>query len=116
MTEEVKHFIEENINLIELSKWEEVYEKDFPDGFTEILLESGINPLYQGLDYIPKHFLSYSKIGKFIIPNNITSIGDFAFYECDSLTHIRIPDSVTSIGDCVFSGCYNLQYNEKKTD
>ena len=35
----------------------------------------------------------------------VTSIGDRAFYWCDSLTSITIPDSVTSIGDEAFSNC-----------
>ena len=43
-----------------------------------------------------------------IIPNNVTSIGDWAFYGCDGLTSIEIPNSVTSIGDNAFSGCSGL--------
>lgn len=43
------------------------------------------------------------------IPDEVTSIGDGAFYECTSLTAVKIPDSVTSIGSCAFSGCTNLQ-------
>ena len=38
----------------------------------------------------------------------MTSIGDYAFYYCYSLTSITIPDSVTSIGYYAFSGCSNL--------
>ena len=34
-----------------------------------------------------------------IIPDSVTSIGDWAFFCCSSLTSVTIPDSVTSIGD-----------------
>ena len=44
----------------------------------------------------------------FTIPDSVTSIGDYAFYVCSSLTSITIPDSVTSIGDSAFSGCSSL--------
>ena len=42
------------------------------------------------------------------IPNSVTSIGDWAFRDCYSLTSITIPDSVTSIGDSAFFGCDSL--------
>ena len=45
---------------------------------------------------------------KTIIPNNITSIGENAFYYCDGLTSVTIPNSVTSIGENAFYNCYRL--------
>ncbi len=39
------------------------------------------------------------------IPNSVTSIGDYAFAYCDSLTSVTIPDSVTSIGEYAFFAC-----------
>ncbi|MBQ2906748.1 MAG: leucine-rich repeat domain-containing protein [Bacteroidales bacterium] len=42
------------------------------------------------------------------IPNSVTSIGNYAFSDCSGLTSIEIPNSVTSIGDMAFSYCYNL--------
>jgi hypothetical protein len=38
----------------------------------------------------------------------VTSIGEYAFYDCKALTSITIPDSVTSIGEWAFSWCYEL--------
>ena len=45
----------------------------------------------------------------YIIPNSVKSIGDEAFYGCESLQSITIPNSVTSIGDGAFYGCESLQ-------
>ena len=42
------------------------------------------------------------------IPNTVTSIGDGAFDNCESLTSVAIPDSVTSIGSGAFYDCTNL--------
>ena len=44
----------------------------------------------------------------YAIPNGVTSIGYWAFYDCYSLTSITIPDSVTSIGTMAFEDCSSL--------
>ncbi|MGI6493366.1 MAG: leucine-rich repeat protein [Candidatus Methanomethylophilaceae archaeon] len=46
--------------------------------------------------------------GGVVIPDSVTSIGDFAFYKCTGLTSVTIPDSVISIGDYAFYNCTGL--------
>ncbi len=43
-----------------------------------------------------------------IAGKSVTSIGDSAFYDCETLTSIEIPDSVTSIGEWAFRACKSL--------
>ena len=42
------------------------------------------------------------------ISNGVISIGNQTFYRCSGLTSIDIPDSVTSIGSSAFTYCYSL--------
>ena len=46
---------------------------------------------------------TYPTATKVVMPEGVTSIGDWAFKNCTSLTSVTIPDSVTSIGDWAFS-------------
>lgn len=50
------------------------------------------------------------KIDKsYVIPESVTSIGENAFYDCESLTSITISDNVTNIGDAAFFRCPFLE-------
>ncbi len=65
-----------------------------------------------------KNFTSYSSyapwysyrssITSVIIPNSVTTIGNYAFYGCSELTTVTIPNSITTIGEDAFSGCSSL--------
>ena len=45
---------------------------------------------------------------EYIIPNSVTSIGDYAFFDCSGLTSVTIPISVTYIGYHAFGRCGGL--------
>jgi hypothetical protein len=42
------------------------------------------------------------------IPNSVTNIGVYAFFNCGNLTSVTIGNGVTSIGYSAFDYCYNL--------
>ena len=46
--------------------------------------------------------------GVITFDGDVTAIGDYAFYGCNSLTSVTIPDSVTSIGNRAFYNCISL--------
>ena len=46
-----------------------------------------------------------SNIKKVVIEDGVTTIGDYAFYDCHALPEVTIPDSVTAIGKAAFGSC-----------
>lgn len=53
-------------------------------------------------------FLNGEEIIDLLIPNDVTTIGSFAFVDCTNIASIFIPNSVISIGQHAFSGCIGL--------
>lgn len=76
--------------------------------FTEMLLDVGVDPL-KYMTKVPENYLAYSSISDYTIPNNITHIGESAFYECENLQSIKLPDDLIEIGASSFNGCSELE-------
>ena len=82
-------------------------------GLTNITVDSD-NPYYTsegGILYnkAKTEILQYpSASGAITIPAGVTSIGEYAFYNCTGLTSVTIPAGVTSIGGSAFAGCTSL--------
>ena len=81
-------------------------------GLTSIVVDSG-NSIYdssEGCNAIIETATNTLIAGckNTIIPNSVTTIGDYAFYNCRGLTSIEIPNSVTTIGGCAFYNCTGL--------
>ena len=56
-----------------------------------------------------KHLLvNGTEITELVIPDSVTSIGEYAFSNCTSLTSVTIGNGVTSIGYKAFYWCYSL--------
>lgn len=114
MDEQLKKFIEENINLIEKNtkeSWGEIYKNiyyEYTGEFTQIMLEAGIDPA-DVLGYIPVNYLNRCNIQNYEIPHIVTDIGDYAFCYCSNLTDIEIPNSIIKIGYCSFAYCRSLE-------
>lgn len=77
---------------------------------TSVLYASGVDPL-KYVEQVPLCFLAESQciLGDFIIPNNIWSIGSFAFDNCDNLQSVNISGGVTVIGPFAFAECKRME-------
>ena len=57
----------------------------------------------------PYSYVAYlTRLKSVSIPNTVTTIGNYAFSNCEGLVGITIPNSVTSIGSSAFSNCRGL--------
>ena len=79
----------------------------------EKYINSGINKLcfqkfYSGYKIVRKLYKNDIEQTNLIIPNTVTTIPEYTFYGCTSLTSITIPNSVTSIGNAAFCHCEYL--------
>ena len=62
------------------------------------------NPIFLSHNF----YINNVEIKDLVIQKSATSIGNYAFHDCESLTSITIPNSVTSIGVLAFANCPNV--------
>ena len=60
------------------------------------------------LGYAHNLYLNGELVTDLVIPDSVTSISDYAFYRCTSLTSVTIGNGVTWIGKEAFQGCKSL--------
>jgi hypothetical protein len=63
-----------------------------------------VNPFY----YATNLYVNDELVTELVIPDTVTVIKPYAFYDCESLVSIKIPTSLTAIGKEVFRKCDNL--------
>ena len=54
-------------------------------------------------------YANRAMISRVVLPSGLTSIGNYAFYECTKLASVTIPGSVTAIGSSAFQKCSALK-------
>jgi len=52
--------------------------------------------------------VSVTPLTTIMLPNSLTSIGDYAFYLCTNIKSIFIGNSISNIGEYAFEGCLGL--------
>ncbi len=83
-------------------------------GILEVKLASGNThfALYDNIIYdynmTKVVFCPSGRTEKVVIPNNVTEIGDYAFYMCDELKEYEFPTTLKRIGVKAFAQCYHL--------
>ena len=78
------------------------YTIDEMRGVRNVIIPDGVTSIGD------RAFEDCNSLMSIVIPDSVTSIGDYAFYGCSSLTSIVIPDGVTSIDDFAFEYCHSL--------
>ena len=83
------------------------YEKTEYDGLSQVT----VNPVpdtYYSSDFMKNMIQRDSSFTTFNFPDGITSIGNYAFANCQYLTLTSLPSGITSIGDYAFYYCTKI--------
>ena len=58
---------------------------------------------------IPNYICAYlQELTEINIPNSVTTIGKYAFYNCTSMNSVTFGNSINTIGEYAFSGCESI--------
>ena len=70
---------------------------------------TGEGPMKDFTMYASAEWGNKALIKSVVIEEGVTTIGDYAFYNCASLTTIQLPSTLTKIGVSAFMNCAQLQ-------
>lgn len=90
---------------------EEVYYKGTIEDWCNITFKySSSNPLYKKSDlFVQDENREWMKISEINNLGNVINLGDYQFYNCNSIKKIDINENIKSIGISCFEGCANLK-------
>ena len=100
-----------NSSTVEVTYKGHSYDSYSNEYIGDVVIPSSVN--YNGVTYSvtsigDEAFYYCESLTGIVIPNSVTWIGYYAFQSCTSLTSIEIPNSVTSIGSGAFYNCESL--------
>ena len=106
------------VNIKSLEAWLNIRFSNYkgnPNYYAQNLLIDGIelsgtvNLPADWIDVPTAQFAGCKAVTEFIFPENLTSIGEYAFNDCSGLTSVNLPENLTSIGTYAFEYCTGLK-------
>ena len=124
MIEELKSFLQANMQLISENDFRTLY-KEYANGhedispLTEILTQADINPLLY-LPEVPVRYANYvESLKQVYIPGHISKVLQFAFKGCENLEEVVLPASIKLISRYAFmteSNNLTIKYAKSSDD
>lgn len=120
MNSDIANFLRSNIQYVAVGQGESLYTKfveEFPmysvsyltDTMMEVFTSDQILSLFKNT--LPESAFRFIEVDSIYVPDNIQSIGDYAFMDCTNLKRISLPAAV-KFGKHVCDDCQTLEYAE----
>lgn len=114
LLDRLKRFINQNSNLIDSNRFDNVFSNAITDGIplgdvSELLIRSDISFLPYVDHIYTSMFYDVQELEKLTLGDNIEYIGTQAFDSCTNLKYLSLPKSLKMIKGTPFANCSNLQ-------